>query len=247
MDRLVHTALSAMRSSMARQTATANNLANVGTTGFRADISVAQALWLRGDTLESRALSSQEVRAADLTPGAVTETGRDLDIALSGDAMLTVAASEGGEAYTRRGDLHLTETGLMTTGDGQTVIGEQGPVSLPPAQSVRIDNDGVVWVVPVGGDPNIPLRVDRLKLVTPAGSDVVKGTDNLFRVRNNGALPADPSARLISRSLEESNVNATEALVQMIDASRAWETQMKLITTAKDLDAASSDLMRMPS
>ncbi|MFN3388309.1 MAG: flagellar basal body rod protein FlgF [Allosphingosinicella sp.] len=247
MDRLVHTSLSALRGAMARQTATANNLANANTTGFRAEISSAQSLWLRGAGFEARAQSSQEVLAADMQQGAVSETGRDLDIALEGDALLAVQARNGDEAYTRRGDLKLTDSGLMTTGDGHPVLGEGGPITLPPVDSMRIDRDGAIWIVPAGGDPNVSQQVDRLKLATPAGSQVLKGTDGLFRVPNDGILPADPQARVTPRSLEGSNVQVTTALIDMIEAGRAWDTQLKLISTANEIDTSAADLMRLPS
>lgn len=247
MDRLVHTSLSALRGAMARQTATANNLANANTTGFRAEISSAQSLWLRGAGFEARAQSSQEVLAADMQQGAVSETGRDLDIALEGDALLAVQAKNGDEAYTRRGDLKVGDSGLLTTGDGHPVLGEGGPVTLPPADSMRIDRDGAIWVVPAGGDANVPQQVDRLKLATPVGSQVLKGADGLFRVPNDGLLPADPQARITPRSLEGSNVQVTTALIDMIEAGRAWDTQLKLISTASEIDTSAADLMRLPS
>lgn len=246
MDRLIHTSLSALRGAMARQSATANNLANANTVGFRAEIANARPLWLNGQTFTTRAHSSEEVLAANMQGGTVMETGRDLDIALQGDALLAVQATNGEEAYTRRGDLQLSDTGLLTTGDGRPLEGEQGPLIVPAADSVSIDRDGTVWIVPTGGDPNQPQRLDRLKLVSPAGSTVVKAVDGLFRVEGGGTLPADPQARLTSKSLEGSNVNATKALVDMIEASRAWETQLKLITTARELDGSGADLMRLP-
>ena len=112
---------------------------------------------------------------------------------MQGDALLAVQAEDGAEAYTRRGDLQVSATGLVTTGDGRPVLGEGGPLTLPPADSVRIAEDGAVWIVPAGGDPSQPQQVDRLKLVTPAGSRVRKGVDGLFRVENGGALPSDPA------------------------------------------------------
>src|SRR5687768_3228643 len=107
MDRLVHTSLSALRGAMARQAATANNLANVNTVGFRGEMSSARALWLRGGGNEARAFASGEVSGADMRAGTLTETGRDLDLAVEGDALLSVQAPDGDEAYTRRGDLKL--------------------------------------------------------------------------------------------------------------------------------------------
>jgi len=245
MDRLIYTSLTAMRGAMARQTAIANNLANANTPGFRADLADAQALWLDGQQLDSRAFASEQVHAADMTAGTVTSTGRDLDIALSGDAMLAVQADNGEIGYTRRGDLMLSASGLLTTGDGRPVQASQGPLTLPPSDSISIDEQGRIWIVPMGGDPTQPQEVDRLQIVSPAGSDVVKGIDGLFRVRGGGSLPADPDARVITRSLEGSNVSSTQALVDMIEASRSWDTQLKMLGDARDMDAATADLMSL--
>jgi flagellar basal-body rod protein FlgF len=246
MDRIVHTSLSALRAAMAAQTATAHNLANVNTPGFRADMASARALWIRGAGMEARAPASEEVVAANMDAGEVHATGRGLDVAMQGDAMLTVQAANGEEAYSRRGDLQLSDSGLLTTGDGHPVLGDSGPITLPPADSMRIAEDGTIWIVPPGGDPGQPQQVDRLKLVSPAGSQIVKGVDNLFRVPNGGALPSDPAARLTAGSLEGSNVESSQALIDMIQASRAWDTQLKLISTARDMDTAATDLMRLP-
>jgi flagellar basal-body rod protein FlgF len=247
MDRLIYTALSGMRGAMARQTATANNLANASTTGFRAEMSSASALWLRGAGLESRVPTTQQVVAADMAPGSVTSTGRDLDVAMQGDALLAVQADDGSEAYTRRGDLQVSPSGVVTTGDGHPVLGDGGPLTLPPADSVRIAQDGAIWIVPTGGDPNQPQQVDRLKLATPAGSRIQKGVDGLFRVLDGGALPSDPDARLTPQSLEGSNVNTSQTLIDMIEASRAWDTQLQLVSNAREMDTSAADLMRLPS
>lgn len=245
MDRLIYTSLTAMRGSMARQTAIANNLANANTPGFRADLAEAQTVWLESQQLNTRAFSSEEVQAADMKAGTMVATGRDLDIALSGDSMLAVQAENGEIGYTRRGDLMLSSTGLLTTGDGRPVQGAQGPLTLPPSDAINIDDQGRVWIVPVGGDATQPQQLDQLLLVSPAGSDVVKGVDGLFRVRGGGTLPADPDARVVTRSLESSNVSATEALVEMIEASRSWDTQLKMLNDARDMDAATADLMSL--
>lgn len=246
MDRLIYTSLTAMRGSMSRQAAIANNLANAQTPGFRADIAEAQALWLQGGGFDTRALSSEEVLGADMRAGTVTETGRDLDIAMQADAMLVVQAKNGEEAYTRRGDLQLSPSGLLTTGEGNPVLGTQGPVTLPPTDSISLDNQGRIWIVPQGGDPQNPQEVDRLRIVTPAGSEIAKGMDGLFRVKGGGILPDDPEARIINRSIEGSNVAATTALVEMIEASRSWDTQLKMITDARDMDSATANLMQLP-
>lgn len=246
MDRLIYTSLSAMRGAMARQQATANNLANASTPGFRADVAEAQALWINGPSLEDRAMASEEVVDADMKAGAVTSTGRDLDVALGGDSLLAVQSADGEEAYTRRGDLAVSASGLLTTGDGYPVLGQGGPITIPAADKITIGEDGRITFVPKGGDPSQPQDLDRLKIATPTGSSIVKGLDGLMRVRGGGALPADPDARVTSGALEQSNVSASKALVDMIDASRAWDMQLKLVSSARDLDSASADLMRLP-
>jgi flagellar basal-body rod protein FlgF len=247
MDRLVNTALTAMRGAMARQASVANNLANVNTVGFRAEIANAETRWIQGETFDTRAQASEQVIAADMAQGAVTTTGNPLDVAMDGDALLSVQAADGSEAYTRRGDLKITDSGLLTTGDGLAVLGEGGPIILPQMDSVSIAKDGSIWGVPQGGDPANPAQVDRLKLVNAAGSSIAKSTDGLFREVNGGALPSDPLASVTSGSLEGSNVNSTQALIDMIEASRAWETQVKMIDTAKQLDDGGASLMRLDS
>lgn len=249
MDRLIHTALSGMRGSMSRQTVIANNLANANTVGFRGEMTAARSLWIRGAGFGARATTSQEVVAANMASGTINATGRDLDIALTGQAMLAVQAEDGAEAYTRRGDLMVAASGLLTTGDGRPVIGDAGPITVPPADSIRIAEDGALWVVPAGGDPNTPQQIDRLKLANPTGSRVRKALDGLFRVEGapGGVLPPDPEAQLVPRSLEGSNVEVSQALISMIEASRSWEGQVNLITQARDMDAAAADLMRLPS
>lgn len=246
MDKMVHTSLRAMQGIMDRQTAIAHNMANADTTGFRAEIVTAQSLYLSGDGLDSRATTSEVMPGADMNAGAVKSTGRPLDIAINGDAMLAVQAPDGNEAYTRRGDLMLTESGLLTTGDGHPVLGEGGPVTLPPADKITIAKDGSISIIPIGGDPNQPQQVARLKLASPVGSDIAKRNDTLFHVKDDGVLPSDPDASVTTGALEGSNVNMTQALVDMIEASRSWETQVKLLTTAQQLDEGGASIMQMP-
>lgn len=247
MDRLTHTGLSALKAAMARQTVTANNLANASTTGFRAEMASVRPLWLTGPGLPDRVYASEEVVAASMKGAATISTGKPLDIAMNGDALLTVQAENGDEAYTRRGDLVLSVSGLLTTGDGHPVIGEGGPVTVPPADQIRIDADGTLWITPQGGDAAAAQKVDRLRLASPLGSNIVKHLDGLLRVRGGGVLPDDPTASVTAGALEGSNVNPTTALVDMIEASRSWDTQIKLLATARELDTETTALMRLPS
>ncbi len=245
MDRLIDIAKTAMRGSQARQTAIANNLANVNTTGFRAEMYNASTRWIGGQGFNSRAESVDQVIAADFKQGSVVSTGNSLDISVDGEGLIAVQANDGSEGYTRRGDMRMNESGLLTTGDGYPVIGGAGPITLPPADNVSISKDGGVWIVPPGGRVDQPVQVDTIRLVNAKGSTIAKGTDNLFREVNGGVLPDDPYARVTPGSLEGSNVNATAALVNMIEASRAWEHQVKLIQTAKEIDSSGASLMRL--
>jgi flagellar basal-body rod protein FlgF len=246
MDQLIYTSLSAMRALMQKQTITANNLANVNTVGFRGDMTNAEAVYMpSGGSISARAQAADSKDSADMGAGANVTTGRDLDIAMDGDSLLGVQATDGTEAYTRRGDLQVADSGLLTTGDGLPVMGDNGPITLPPADSVHIDKTGVIWIVPQGGDPNQPQQLEHLKLVSAKGSKVAKGDDGLLHVANGGALPSDPTARITTGTLEGSNVSVTKTLTDMIDASRAWETQVKMLSGAKEMDTSTAQLMDM--
>jgi flagellar basal-body rod protein FlgF len=245
MDRLIYSSLSAMKSAMARQATTANNLANVNTSGFRAEMTSSQALYMQGNGFASRAPTSEEVVSADMTEGTVVDSGRPLDVAVQGTAMLAVQSTDGAEAYTRRGDLKVSDSGLLTTGDGLPVLGDGGPITLPPADKVIIAGDGTISIVPQGGDASQPQQIDRLKLVQANGIGVAKSLDGLFRVRDGGTLPADPEATVRQGALEGSNVNTSGTLIDMIEASRDWDMQVKMLSTAQDLDKATTALMQV--
>jgi len=247
MDRLVYTALSGMRSQMHAQTAIANNIANASTIGFRADrVTFDRSLLTSGDALDTRQLATGTVMDADRGNGAILPTGRPLDVAVTGDSWIAVQATDGTEAYTRRGDLSVAPSGVLETGDGFPVMGSGGPITVPPHQEIRISSDGTVSIVPPGGDPDQPQQIDRIKLASPEGSDTVKGLDNLLHVRGGGVLPDDLDATVQSGALEQSNVNLTQALVDMIENQRAYEVQANLLKEAKQMDESTASLMRMP-
>ena len=245
MDKLIYSSLSAMRAAMSRQTMTANNLANVNTAGFRGEMSSSTALWLKGDGFESRATNSGEVTSAEMSEGTVTETGRPLDVAIQGkDILLGVQSREGEEAYTRRGDLQISDSGLLTTGDGMPVLGDGGPITLPAYDKLTIAADGTISIVPQGGDPAQLQQVDRLKLVSSNGVPIAKDLDGLFRPRSGGTLAADPQASVRQGAIEGSNVNVAGTMIDMIEASRDWDMQVKMMSAAQDIDKASTELMR---
>lgn len=245
MDRLIYTALSGMQASMQRQRVIASNMANAQTVGFRAELLDQRPVTIKGDSLEVRAMDNAEVRGANMTGGELIETGNALDIAVANDALIAVQADDGSEAYTRRGDLSLSPTGLLVNGEGKPVLGDGGPITVPPGGKVAIAPNGLVTVSDPETPEQPPLEVGRIKLAGWRGSPIAKGLDGLFRVEGGGVLPVDEEATVISGSLEQSNVKPTEVLVDMIDAQRLFAMRSKLISTARECDEGSAQLMRM--
>jgi flagellar basal-body rod protein FlgF len=245
MDRLIYTALSGMNDSMVRQRAIASNLANAQTTGFRAEMFESTPVAINGQGLPVRTMVTGGILAADMTPGTIVATGRDLDVALSGESLLAVQAADGGEAYTRRGDLSISPAGLLVNGEGRPVIGSGGPITLPLGSKLTISPDGSLLVADPASPESPPQPLDRIKLASWRGSPVVKGLDGLFRVNGGGVLPADEAARLHSGSLEQSNVDPTRVLVEMVEAQRLFDMRTKLVSTARELDEGSAGLMRL--
>ncbi|MEM7779363.1 MAG: flagellar basal body rod protein FlgF [Pseudomonadota bacterium] len=250
MDRLIYTALTGMNAAMDRQRMTANNLANASTPGFRKEVFSVTPATPRDGSPEARSMARGLVRGADMTAAKVNPTGQPLDIAIEGQALIAFQApvgdGQGGELYSRRGDLRVTPTGLLENGEGLPVLGESGaPVSVPLGAQIRIAGDGTV----LASDPAQPdaeaAAVDRIKLVSPEGSPLAKGIDSFLKVPGGGVLPVDPTARVRSGALEQSNVTTAETLVDMIEAQRAFEQRVKVIQTANELDEASSSLLRM--
>ena len=230
---------------MARQRMIANNMANAQTTGFRAETMQFTPMTLKGPSLEARAMSNAEVRGVQMDPGALIQTGRSLDIAVNGEAMLTMQAEDGSEAYTRRGDLSVSPTGVLVGGDGLPVIGQSGAISVPLGAEISIAPDGSVLVRDKASPDTPPQTIDKVKLVSSRGTRIEKALDGLFRVFGGGVLPADDAARIQPGALEQSNVKPAQVLVEMVEAQRLFEMRTKLIATARELDEGGANLMRM--
>ena len=245
MDRLIWTAVTGMNASMARERMIANNMANSQTPGFRAEVMASTPVTLLGPSLQVRAMTDASVYGAQMDPGALVETGRPLDLAVANDALLTVQAADGSEAYTRRGDLSVSPSGLLTNGEGYAVIGESGPISVPPGSAVVIGKDGAILVGNPADPAAPPQQVDKIKLASWTGSRIEKGLDGLFRVYGGGALPQDAAAQVVTGSLEQSNVKPAQVLVEMVEAQRLYDMRTKLIATAKELDEGGASLMRL--
>lgn len=245
MDRLIYTAWSGMRGSMVEQRVIASNMANAQTIGFRAETLSSSPVTLKGPTLEARTMTEGEVRGASLAQGALVETGNPLDVAMSGDTMMAVQAEDGGEAYTRRGDLSIDASGVLSNGDGRPVIGDAGPITVPLGTKVSIGPDGQVLAADPADPAAPPQAVGRIKLVSTTGTRIAKGMDGLFRVEGGGVLPTDAAAQVQVGALEQSNVQPTDILVQMVEAQRLFDLRTKCIATAREIDAAGTDLMKL--
>jgi flagellar basal-body rod protein FlgF len=234
MDKVIYIAMTGARELLWRQATVANSLANVNTNGFRAEVTSLRALPYIGDGANTRAMVVENSIASDLTPGSITQTGRELDVAIQGPGWIAVQDAQGREAYTRAGSLQINSNGLLQTRNGLNVLGDAGgPLTIPPDEDVLIARDGTISSAPVTGDRNAITVVGRMKLVNPPEADLVRGDDGLFRTRNGGPAPADINVALLGAALENSNVNPADALVSMITLARQFDMQIKLLQNAE--------------
>jgi len=245
MDHMLYVGMTGARAIQLAQTTNANNLANASTAGFRADFHNLMAEAVSGPGLATRVNTVARDRASHLEAGPIQQTGRELDVSVSGEGWLAVQDADGKEAYSRRGDLQITATGQLLNGAGQPVLGEGGPVSVPPHSSLTIGRDGSVSVIPLGQSADTLAVIDRIKLVTLDQSQVIKGNDGLMRQQDGKPGEVSAAVSLQSGSLEGSNVNTVDAMVTMISLSRSYEMQVKLMATAKELSDAGTRLMRL--
>lgn len=252
MDKLVFTSNSTIKEMATARQVLVNDLANVSTVGFKSSYDVAmQSVRVQGSGYDTRVQAQAVARdLVRLEPGAVMATGRPLDIALTGPgAVLTVQAPNGDMAFTRRGDLKINVQGQLETGNGHLVMGEGGPITIPPGLIVTINNDGSIYARDpnqVGAAPSV--LIDTLRLRDAKSTPLSRRTDGLFSVAEKPAGTDIPNngevAKVIPQALEGSNVNAIEAMVRLMDHSRSFETQMKIIKETKTLDESSSSMMK---
>lgn len=245
MDRLLYVAMTGAKETLRAQAANNHNLANASTTGFRAELSAFQNREVVGAGFPSRVYATHTVAGWDASPGSMISTGRSLDVAVQGNGFIAVQGRDGRVAYTRAGDLRVDPNGLLLTGAGHPVLGDGGPITVPPHASIDIAADGSVSIVPLGQGPETTAIVGRIKLVNPPPESLERGADGLFRTRDGMDAPADASVRLASGVLESSNVNVAEAMVTMIELARQFEMQVKMMRTAEENGDASAQLLRM--
>jgi flagellar basal-body rod protein FlgF len=245
MDRMIYVAMSEAKGTLIAQANNANNLANVNTTGFMQDLNQFRSMPVFGQGYPTRVYALDERPDINFDKGTEQATGNPLDLAVKGDGFFVVQAPDGSEAYTRRGDLKIDANGLVTNGEGLPLLGNSGPIALPPFEEIEIAPDGTITILPEGATPDALAIVDRIKMVNPAIDQLNKGADGLLRLRDGTEAVADADVTLASGALETSNVNVADALVNMIELSRKFEMQVKMMKTSEDLDSASASLMRL--
>lgn len=245
MDRFLYVAMSGAKETMRAQAVNNHNLANVSTTGFRADLAAFQSRAVVGSGYDSRAYATNATTGWDSSTAAMQNTGRDLDVAVNGQGWIAVQGNDGTEAYTRAGDLRVDPNGLLTNGAGHPVLGDSGPISVPPNSSLTIGGDGSISIVPLGQGPETTATVGRIKLVNPPAASLVRSEDGLFRSADGNVAPADATVTLMVGTIESSNVNVADAMVNMIELSRHYELQVKAMRTAEENAASSAQLLKL--
>jgi flagellar basal-body rod protein FlgF len=247
MDKAVYIAMTGGKHIARAQAIHANNMANANTTGFHADFEQARAMGVYyGDGLPTRSYALTENPSTDLTQGSLGETGRDLDVAINGDGWIAVQNPSGGEAYTRAGSLHVNALGQLQTADGRNVLGDTGPITLPPYEKVQIGEDGTISVREQGQAPNALSQVGRIKLVKPDNAQLQKGEDGFMHLRDpQKPLPTDATVQLQTGFLQGSNVNIVDEFTSIVALARQFDMNMKLMRTTEDNSASATKLLQV--
>jgi flagellar basal-body rod protein FlgF len=245
MDKAIYVAMTGAKEVLRAQAANNHNLANATTTGFRADLTAFMSRAVEGPGHASRAYATTSTIGWNRDGGAIVSTGRDLDVAVNGEGWIAVQGADGREAYTRAGNLHVDVNGQLLTATGRPVLGDGGPIAVPPNTSLAIGADGSISIVPVGQGPETVSTVARIKLVNPDPQTLDRGSDGLFRQQDGAEAPADAAVQLATGALESSNVNAAGSMVNMIELSRQFELQMRSIRTTEEDARAAASLLRL--
>lgn len=245
MDKMLYVSMTGAQNNTLALRAHANNLANVSTSGFRRDFEQARSMPLFGETYPARVFAMSERPATDFRPGALQETGRDMDVAIGGKGWIAVQAPDGSEAYVRTASLNIDALGMLRTGNGLPVMGNAGPIAVPPEQKVEIGQDGTISIRALGENPNVLAEVDRIKLVNPDPKSMEKGADGLIRVKGQPEVEADATVQVTSGFLEASNVNAVEEMTAILSLSRQFELSVKMMRTAEDNSSAMARVLQI--
>jgi flagellar basal-body rod protein FlgF len=245
MDRSLYVAMNGAKQTLLAQTANANNLANAQTTGFKADLEQFRSQPVFGAGYPTRVYAMTERPGIDFSYGNLQATGNDLDISVDGEGFIAVLGHDGNEAYTRAGDLRLTPEGLLKTGAGYQVLGQEGAISIPPSEKISIGQDGTISSIPLGSNSTTVAAVDRIKLIRSDMAVMEKGENGLFHAKDGKTLPANADVNVAQGVLEGSNVNAISAMVEMIELAKNFELQTKVMKNTNENAAAGTKLLQM--
>lgn len=240
MDRLIYTAMSGAKQIMEQQSTTAHNLANVSTTGFRAQLDTFRAIPVVSNGLPTRTFVVDSTIGTDFRAGPIQQTGRTLDLAVQGPGWLAVERADGTEGYTRSGSLKVNENGVLQTENGLNVLSDAGPITIPPNVKISFAKDGTISSVDAGNVPGATIEIARLKLVNPDIANLERSSDGMFVTKDRLPADADANVGVISGAIEGSNVNVVDAMVNMISLARQFELNMKMLKDA-DSNAAKAD------
>ena len=246
MDKMLWIAMSGAKENMNAVSVRANNLANANTTGFKADLQQARAMQAFGEGLPTRVFSMTESPGQNFAAGALQTTGRNMDVAIKDQGWIAVQDQNGNERYTRNGSLEVGTDGLLKNSKGNTIIGDNGPIFVPqPVDKLTIGSNGNVSIRPMGAPENVMEVIGRIKLVNPPNGNIEKGTDGLFKLKDDQVALADANVKLQIGALESSNVNSVEEMTSMIALQRQYEMNVKLMKTADENAQRSESLMRI--
>ena len=247
MDKLLYVSMSGAQETLRAQAANNHNLANVSTTGFKADLSAFQSRAVSGPGYASRVYATDDTVGFDPSAGAQQATGNPLDVSVNGSGYIAVQDVTGNEAYTRAGDLHVDTNGQLLTATGLPVMGDDGPISVPPYQSITIGTDGSISIVPRGQSAQTNAIVGRIKLVNPSTDQLTRGADGLFHSTSPDPVAANSSTTVTPGTLESSNVNIASAMVNMIELARQFDMQIKSLHSADENAQSATKLLQSSS
>jgi flagellar basal-body rod protein FlgF len=245
MDRMIYTAMTGAKHILDQQATNSHNLANATSTGFRAQVDSFRAVPVVSEGLPTRTMVVDATVGADFTPGAIQSTNRDLDVAIEGQGWFAVSRGNGSEAYTRNGAFQLSENGMLQTSSGLPVLGDGGPISIPPDSVISIAKDGTISAISTATPSAAVNEIGRLKLVNPPENNMVRGHDGLFNTKDGSPAEADAVVNVVSGALESSNVNVIDAMVNMISLARQFDTQMKLMQNAENNASKASQIFNL--